>query len=282
MGTIQVKFLGGAAGARVVDNGRAGLGRFALPKGGPVDGVAHLNGARLVGNGPTQVVVEIPLRGGQWQLTGSGVLAFTGADMDWNVNGKALPLNTPRKFSDEATLRGEYARSGQYGYLHIGGEWQLADNFGSVQPLLPSHLEIQPGWECTVISKPYQESENETLPEPLPSSNWYTFTPGLEWSGLSEAWRSALLTYKYLISPTSNRQGIRLRPALPFPDLSPPPAIISSPVLPGTLQFTGEEIIVLGPDAQTIGGYPRLGWVDADVLARLYQARLGTQVAITH
>ncbi|MFT5018055.1 MAG: allophanate hydrolase subunit 2 [Limisphaerales bacterium] len=33
---------------------------------------------------------------------------------------------------------------------------------------------------------------------------------------------------------------------------------MSSPVLPGTVQLTPSGPILLGPDAQTVGGYPRV------------------------
>jgi len=49
--------------------------------------------------------------------------------------------------------------------------------------------------------------------------------------------------------------------------------MLSSPVVAGTLQWpSGGEPILLGVDAQTIGGYPRCGHVitaDMDVLGQL-------------
>jgi allophanate hydrolase subunit 2 len=65
-----------------------------------------------------------------------------------------------------------------------------------------------------------------------------------------------------VVLPKSNRMGIRLSGG--------PPSLLelpSEPVCPGTIQQTPNgEIIVIGPDGPTIGGYPKVGVViEADL-----------------
>ncbi|OAV45719.1 hypothetical protein A3850_015000 [Lewinella sp. 4G2] len=54
--------------------------------------------------------------------------------------------------------------------------------------------------------------------------------------------------------------------------------MLSSPVLPGTIQLTPTGLIVLGPDAQTVGGYPRILQLDIQALTNLYQLLPGTPI----
>jgi len=76
------------------------------------------------------------------------------------------------------------------------------------------------------------------------------------------------------VSPRSNRQGLRLEgEAL---SMAGGGDSISAAVAPGTLQLPpdGKPIVLLA-DAQTVGGYPRLGYVIAADLPRMAQCRPG-------
>lgn len=71
------------------------------------------------------------------------------------------------------------------------------------------------------------------------------------------------------VDPASNRAGIRLN-GLPPNNLSERP---SEPCCVGTIQQTPSgQLILIGPDGPTIGGYPKLGSIieaDLDLLPRL-------------
>jgi 5-oxoprolinase (ATP-hydrolysing) subunit C len=78
------------------------------------------------------------------------------------------------------------------------------------------------------------------------------------------------------VDPRSDRQGLRLRgAALPRAEAD----AVSAAVAPGSVQLPpdGRPIVLLA-DAQTTGGYPRLGHVAAADLARLAQARPGDRL----
>ena len=72
----------------------------------------------------------------------------------------------------------------------------------------------------------------------------------------------------YRVSPESNRMGIRL---IGRPLARAGEELLSAPVRPGTIQIANDgQPIILGVDAQTIGGYPRIAHVieaDRDRLA---------------
>lgn len=78
------------------------------------------------------------------------------------------------------------------------------------------------------------------------------------------------------VDPRSNRQGLRLAGA---PLAQPGGDGVSAAVAPGTVQLPpdGQPIVLLA-DAQTTGGYPRLGHVASADLPRLAQARPGDRL----
>jgi len=87
----------------------------------------------------------------------------------------------------------------------------------------------------------------------------------------------ALYEQDYAIDAASDRQGVRLRGGvLRLADMR---ERISEPVVPGTVQLPPDgQAIVLLADAQTIGGYPRIGHVIAADQPRLAQRRTGQHV----
>jgi len=77
----------------------------------------------------------------------------------------------------------------------------------------------------------------------------------------------------YRVASDSDRVGLRLEG--PAPRFEPDPARLSAPVIPGTVQATGETLIVLGPACGTMGGYPQIAHVLTVDLTRLAQLRPG-------
>ena len=56
-------------------------------------------------------------------------------------------------------------------------------------------------------------------------------------------------------------------------------SIISSPVIPGTVQLTPSgQMIILHRDCQTTGGYPRILQLDEKSLNNLAQLRIGDKI----
>jgi allophanate hydrolase subunit 2 len=98
--------------------------------------------------------------------------------------------------------------------------------------------------------------------------------PGPEFDQFTRASQALLWDARWRVTPQSNRMGSRLD----GPALQRGRAIdmLSSGVVPGTIQVppAGQPIILMG-DAQTTGGYPRIGAVIRADLWKLAQAPLG-------
>lgn len=81
----------------------------------------------------------------------------------------------------------------------------------------------------------------------------------------------------FTVSPQGDRRGLRLLGAS-LPASSG--AMVSGPVLPGTVQLPPDgQPIVLGADAQTLGGYPRIAQVIRADLPRLAQLAPGATLS---
>jgi allophanate hydrolase subunit 2 len=92
---------------------------------------------------------------------------------------------------------------------------------------------------------------------------------------LAHRGRDALLA---VVDPTGSRAGIRLNTSTRFDAEEMP----SEPSCVGAIQCTPSgQLIVIGPDGPTIGGYPRIGTVidaDLDLIPRL---SIGQEVSLT-
>ena len=251
---------GAIAGCRLVDSGRRGYRCSGVPTGGAADAEAAAAGNRLLGLPAEHPCIEIPLRGGSWRLEGSGQLVLTGADFGWTLGGVPVATYTVLSWDGVGELRGGTSRAGCRGYLAVAGEWCVPRILGSIEPGLDPRCDLKPGIAVQIITDKHQ-----VLPQPPYAPPGYPrpgeivelpVVAGPEWRQLGSYDRQELLRRIHYVDPRSSRQGVRLvtKEALV---VSVPP-LLSSPVLPGTVQWTPAGAIVLGPDAQTIGGYPRI------------------------
>src|SRR5690606_18854265 len=102
---------------------------------------------------------------------------------------------------------------------------------------------------------------------------------GPEWNAFADDAHDALWASVFQVDPASNRMGVRLRGA-PL-RLRDPLEMISSPVTPGTIQVPPDgNPIILGVDAQTVGGYPRIAHVLSGDLPLLAQTPPGGRVRL--
>lgn len=277
-GTLTIRCLRPGGGAFIVDGGRPGYRASGIASGGAADFRAQAAANRLLGQPASSTCFEITLVGGHWLLSGKGQFVLTGADMNWRLNGRLLESYTVHYLDGDGLLTGTMATKGLRSYLAILGEWDLPQMLGSAESGLPGIPIISANWAASVRWKkeaPYQADLD--VHRHFPSTpQVLSVIPGPEWDWLTAAQQVALIQQTFLVSPDSSRQGIRLTSQLPAWDL---PSLISSPVLPGTVQLTSAGPILLGPEAQTVGGYPRVLLVTAaDDLAVAFQVGIGGEI----
>lgn len=279
--TLSISCVRPGGGAFVVDGGRPGYRHLGVCSGGPADGRAMAAANALLNRAATAPCLELTLASGTWLISGQGQLAITGADMNWRLNGQLLDPHSVLYLDGDALLTGTNARKGLRSYLAIRGDWDLPLRLGSREAGLPGMETIAAGWSATVTAQgeaPYQSDLNvgrfwpeETTVVPVIAGPEYGLLP----SDMKRWLEKTIFT----VGRDSNRQGLRLlSEAMPNLGLAP---MISSPVLPGTIQLSPAGPIFLGPDAQTIGGYPRVFLVeDPEMSAAAFQVEIGGKIIL--
>ncbi len=256
----------------LVDGGRFGQRHRGLPWGGPADWVSFQYCNAILGNALESAALEISLLGPTLIASDDIALSFVGAPFHLEINGKSLgSLNTFTLRKDE-TLKIGSCYSGVRGYLGAKGGFLENTILGSRSSLGPikidQHISCKVS-KCTGSRLPEEWSWQEsTLP--------IRVTPGAEFSSFRQ---QEFLEQGFAVQNSSNRMGLRLSGAsIQIPEKE----MLSEPVCPGTIQVARDgQLLVLGSDGQTIGGYPRIAQVIRADLAKLGQLRPGVKVAFS-
>lgn len=235
----------------------------------------------LVGNPLDTPVLEITLMGPTITITGRGTIALTGADLAARLDRQPAPRYETIRIDGRTTLSFSQPQSGCRAYLAVRGKWLLQPwlhSYAAAEGLTPESF-IRKGQVIHIrsgVSTDYRRLPPETR-QVYPSNLRVRVLPGPEFADFSPYAIGFFFSRGYRLNADSNRMGYRLNARLE--DFSPEREIISSAVLPGTIQVTnaGQPIILMA-DAQTTGGYPRLANVISADLDRLAQLKPGDEL----
>lgn len=265
----------------VQDQGRHGGRHLGVARAGAMDPAALAMANRLVGNDEQAAGLEFALRGPRIRLPRACRIALTGTAIQATWNGEPLPMGRPLDLPAGELSLGPL-RDGLRAWLAVAGgidapvvlhsrSTDLRGGFGGHEgrPLrtddrlrigdaAPSRATRQPAFPAWWIDVDDPWTADRHVLRYVPSSH-----PAAR----------ALAAQSWHTHPDSNRQGLRLAgTGLPSTTADG----VSEPVAVGTLQLPpdGQPILLLA-DAQTVGGYPRLGHVIACDLGRGAQLRPG-------
>lgn len=268
----------------VQDQGRHGWRHLGVARAGALDPHALALGNRLVGNADDCAGLEITVQGPRLRTRRACRIALTGACVQAWWNDHPLPMGRPIGLPP-GELRFGAVSGGTRAWLAVAGggigvqrvlgsrSTDLRGGFGGHEgrairsgDLLP----VNAGGDRNM--RPVFPAWWVDLDDPWTANRHVLrYVP----SGLPAA--ATLPAQRWRIHPDSNRQGLRLEgAALPGDGIA---SAVSEPVAVGTLQLPpdGRPILLLA-DAQTVGGYPRLGHVVACDLGRAAQLRPGDAV----
>lgn len=274
----------------VQDAGRIGWRAIGVGTGGAADRYSLDVANLLVGNNANAAMLEITLAGPSLRLLRAAIIALCGAQVDARVDDVALPGWRPIALPAGSMLTLGACRRGARAYLAFDGGIDVALALDSRSTDLRGTFGGHDGRALRVgdtlpLGPPHASDFLPTAPR-IPSW-WIDADADLDFADSivvhvlpgSDATHplDALHAQEFVVDAASNRQGLRLRgDALHIADARDR---ISEPVLPGTVQLPpdGQPIVLLA-DAQTVGGYPRIGHVIAADLPRLAQRRAGQRV----
>ncbi|KIC15685.1 5-oxoprolinase subunit C family protein [Leisingera sp. ANG-DT] len=278
-GTLTVLRTG--PGVTVQDGGRPGWLEYGVSRGGAADRLALAEGAALLGQGADLAAVEMPGMGGEFQADSDLRIALTGAPMRASIDSAALAWNASHLLPAGARLMIGAARSGSYGYLHVGGGIQT-----------PEHLGARSAHLAAGIGAPLKEGD---VLDTGPDSGGITglgLAPENRFEGGTVRVVASLQTSLFpqaelmRFEQTAFRRGARgNRMGVPMESdgegFRPNGArtVVSEVIVPGDIQVTGDGTpYVLLAESQTTGGYPRIGTVLPCDLPVLAQAAVGAEL----
>ena len=262
-------------GASFQDAGRPGWKRFGVPPGGWMDPVAAALANELMGNPAGAVVIELALQGARFRVLCDGWLSFAGASMGWSPG-------TVRKVSRGEELLFARHESGVYAYGAAPGGWAAPEYLGSAAVSARSGLGrgLAAGDVLFSLKAPSSVAPELEMkrgrPVQYPPTIQVCVWPGPQWAEFGAAARSAFLSTEWRVSARSDRMGVRLDGAtLKLPTRT----MLSEPVLVGSVQITGAgQPVVTMRDGPTVGGYPKIGWLEEEECHRVAQVPPGGTV----
>ena len=282
---MTLTVLAGGLQTSVQDLGRFGYRHLGVGVSGALDGYSLRVANALVGNPPSSSALEITLAGPRLRFDRAARIAITGAEIDAHVEGVAIPgwrtIDLPR--GCELFLGA--CRRGARAYLAVAGGIEVPMIMGSASTDVRGGFGGHAGRSLANGDRLRLGSSPVTRVATPEIASWWLdpetdldfgraasirILPGRDFLRADTPIDAGF----FQISPQSNRQGLRLHgPALSLVDTR---ERLSEPVAPGTIQLPpdGQPIVLLA-EAQTIGGYPRIGHVIAADLPRLAQLRPG-------
>ncbi|MEL6132137.1 MAG: biotin-dependent carboxyltransferase family protein [Bacteroidota bacterium] len=265
----------------VVDQGRKDHVGMGIPVGGALDEPSAHQANRLVGNDLSTPLLEITWMGPRLLFKQEMSLALTGADLSPTIDGVAIPMNQTVHVARGAVLKFGRVKQGVRAYLAIRGEWEVPTWLGSASAL-PVELEyllpearLQKGSALSIYPQLTREVRMSSEEEIFRPQSEIAVYPGPEFPQFTRESIAQFFSHPYGLLPTSNRMGFRLEG--PQLQLEQKRELISSGVMPGVIQVSHDgQPIILMADAQTSGGYPRIGVVATEAMQQVAQWQAGT------
>lgn len=263
------------------DLGRPGFLAMGLTRGGAADVLAVHEGAALLRQDPALAVLEMMGAGGTFEATEDLRIALSGAVMNPLLDGTALAWNASHRVPKGGKLTIGPARSGTYGYLHVGGGFSSDPVLGARATHLSCGLGrlVETGVVLPIgLDKGQDVGLTLTIENRLLGGT-VRIVPSLQTEDFPPDVRVRFESTEFRRDPRANRQGVRMD--CEGEGFSNPKAlgIVSEVIVPGDIQITGDGTpFVLMTECQTTGGYPRIGTVLPCDLPRIAQAPAGSAI----
>lgn len=300
-------------GMSLQDAGRQGFRRFGVPTSGTMDPVTAAWANRLLDNPLDAPVLELCLQGQRLEALRDGWIAVCGGS---HPRGQA-PYQAFRVRAGESLDFGP-GDSGVWTYLAVPGGFRAEAFLGSrsTNPRAGIGRTLRSGdlllrnpagdWHppSGVAARGLSPDQWVTDRDTGPLRVW----PGPQWEQFDADSQRRLFETQWRVTSQCDRVGYRLRsdrdarpgtnqPTMPIigptqgqsaptPEPTAPGglawnggSLISEPVLTGSIQIPadGQPIVTLH-DGPTLGGYPKIGWIDPRDLPRLVQRRSGQPI----
>jgi urea carboxylase len=276
--------------------GRLGYWAIGVPPSGPMDALAFRLANRLVGNPQDAAGLEFTATGPTLQFRAPATIALTGAHMHATVDGKAVPYWKPVKVRAGATLEIKSINgAGVRSYLAIHGGLDLPDYLGSKATFTLGKFGGHAGRALragdVLRMRCAKSAKSAQIPKELIPHYTHVWNIGVLYGphGAPDFFtQEAIDTFfqtGWKVHYNSDRTGVRL--IGPHPKWARkdggeaglhPSNIHDNAYAVGTVDFTGNMPVVLGPDGPSLGGFVCPVTIVQAELWKLGQLRPGDSV----
>lgn len=290
----------------IQDCGRAGYQAIGIPPSGAFDNFALRIGNLLVGNDvggplfsgkPGDAGLEITLGGFKAKALKEMVIAITGADLTPKINNEPVPMWKTITIRKDDIISFDSRKNGCRAYLCVAGGIDIPLHFGSRSTYIRGRIggiggrAVQKGDIIKVgePKRPLKELEGREVRSNIiptyPKEQEIRVILGPQDYLFTEEAIDLFLKTGWKVSPRFDRMGYRyIGPQLsfkPVPDYlkkivgEDPSNIIDDPTIPGSLQWCSTELICLGVDAITLGGFAKPATVISVDVSKVGQSIAG-------
>jgi urea carboxylase len=282
--------------------GRVGYWDVGVPPSGPMDHLSFRLGNRLVGNPASAAGLEITVQGPTLRFNTAAVIALTGAHLPATLDDEPVPTWRAVAVQKGQTLRvGSADGAGLRAYLAIRGGLDVPDYLGSKSTftlgLFGGHAgrALRAGDVLRVRRRAVADKGGRQkllqLPGPLIPALTREWEIGVLYGpqGAPDFFTDEdigdLFTATYEVHYNSARTGVRLigpKPRWARQDGGEaglhPSNIHDNAYAIGTLDFTGDMPIILGPDGPSLGGFVCPATIVQSELWKVGQLKPGDKV----
>ncbi len=277
--------------------GRVGYWDIGVPPSGPMDNWSFRLGNRLLNNDETCAGLEITLSGPTLKFNTERQIVLSGAAIDAKLNGETLPMWQVVTVPAGVTLQlGKVATAGARSYLLLAGGLDCPHYLGSRSTFtlgqFGGHVgrSIQAGDVLHLPTQPaaVAESSIPTELQPAITNTWelrVIYGPHGAPDFFTDNDIDTFFATDYEVHYNSSRTGVRLigpKPEWARADGGEaglhPSNLHDNAYAIGTVDFTGDMPVILGPDGPSLGGFVCPATIVKSDLWKMGQLKAGDKV----
>ncbi|GLK66948.1 5-oxoprolinase/urea amidolyase family protein [Hansschlegelia plantiphila] len=276
--------------------GRIGLWHVGVPPSGPMDDRSFRLANRIVGNPEGAPALECAVSGPTLKFHRDAVIALTGAAMTATLDGVEVPYFAPVRVPAGSTVAvGRIEGPGQRTYLAVRGGFEAAEAFGSKSTFMLGRFgghatgALRAGDMLKIDDAAVAEPKAARDDEKTKLTSAWTLGVRSGPHGAPDFFADMdivdIFNAAYEVHFNSDRTGVRLvgpQPRWARADGGEaglhPSNIHDNAYAVGSLDFTGDMPIILGPDGPSLGGFVCPVVVARDEMWKIGQLRPGDTV----
>tara|TARA_B110000014_G_scaffold263717_1_gene261476 strand:- start:5004 stop:5939 length:936 start_codon:yes stop_codon:yes gene_type:complete len=267
MSLMTIKIISPGLQTTVQDMGRIGWRHMGVPESGAADKFSMKLANQLLKKNLNSPVLECTLTGPMLKFLKPLTFVITGANMESRINNNFIENNVPYKVKENDVLSLSNCSTGCRSYIAFSEDIICNSFLESYSTYLPAQLgginglALQAGF--TLKTQPCEltlsREENIDINQVHSYQNEWKIRVlvGPEFNLLADESKETVFKSNYLVTNDTSRMGTRIKGI--NLQLDNKYHMLSAPVNTGTIQCPENGLpIILGCDAQTLGGYPRI------------------------